>query len=331
MNDICALCGEEGGIETVHKKKAFKIRGEHIDIDYEAFRCNKCGEEFINSKSEDDPLARVYRIYRKRHNMLQPEEIKGLRKKYGLTQSELSRVLGWGAVTLSRYENGSLQDKTHDRQLKLLREPQILLEWIRESSEAMGGQRRESLIHSLQKLVRDEHPIERYLEEYFVHDEQSIFTGFKPFSMDKFFNAIFYFCRGGTLKTVINKLLFYADFKHFKEYTTCITGAQYIHLDYGPVPEHYEIYLGKLANEGAIEINEIYYSEDVVGQKYTTIEEPLLTIFSDKELITLAKVKDYFKGFSATAIKKFSHEERGYEETSYRQPISYEYASFLKI
>jgi YgiT-type zinc finger domain-containing protein len=74
MNEVCALCGEEGRIETVREKRTFKVRGEDISVAYEALKCNKCGEEFINSKSEDDPLARVYRIYRKRHDMLQPEE-----------------------------------------------------------------------------------------------------------------------------------------------------------------------------------------------------------------------------------------------------------------
>jgi len=42
--------------------------------------------------------------------MLSPYEIRELRKRYGLTQKELSLLLGWGSVTMSRYENGALQD-----------------------------------------------------------------------------------------------------------------------------------------------------------------------------------------------------------------------------
>lgn len=330
MNDVCPLCEEEGMVESGRAKKTLNVRGDSIDVEFEAFKCGKCGEEFINSKSEHDPLAEAYRIYRKRHNMLRPEQIKELRKKYGITQTELSRLLGWGAVTLSRYENGALQDATHDRQLKLVRDPRNLLELIQENPEALGMQRRKSLIRNLQEVVRDQYPIERYLEELLVHEEISPHTGFRSFDMDNLFNCILYFCKGGKLKTVINKLLFYTDFKHFKTYSMGLTGAQYIHLHYGPVPQHYEIYLAKLVNEGSIEIDEIYYPE-AAGQMYTSVEEPVLSIFSDKELITLATVNDYFKGFGAKEISEFSHGERGYKETSHRQPISYEYAAFLKI
>ena len=196
----------------------------------------------------------------------------------------------------------------------------------------LGEKRRKPLIHNLQEIVKDEYPIERYIEELFINEEASSYTGFRSLDMDKLFNCILYFCKGGKLKTVINKLLFYADFKHFKTFSTGMTGARYMHLDYGPVPDHYEIFLAKLAKEGSIEIGEEYYpGTEFVGQRYTTLEEPLLGIFSDKELMTLSTVKEYFKDFSANAITKFSHGERGYKETSHRQPISYDYAVSLKI
>jgi len=331
MNQTCPLCEKTGVIERVRNKRPLKVRGETIEVDFEVLRCRDCGEELIDSKPERDPFAKAYRIYRKMHNMLQPEEIKELRKKYGMTQGELSRVLGWGGATLSRYENGALQDHTHDRVLRLLEDPRNLLRLVKTSPDALGEHRRESLIHSLQHLVRDENPIERCLEECFFHVGQSVFTGFSTFSIEKFFNTLLYFCKDGKLKTVINKLLFYADFKHFKEYSTSITGAQYVHLPYGPVPQHYEIYLGKSVNEGAIEVHDKWYSEEAVGQLYISIEEPLLTVFSDKELITLATVNEYFKDFGAKAISEFSHCEKGYQETSQGQPISYEYASFLQV
>jgi len=331
MNQTCPLCEKAGVIDNLRTKKPFQVRGETIEVDFEVLSCRDCGEELIDSKPERDPFAKAYRIYRKTHNMLQPEEIKELRKKYSITQGELSRILGWGGATLSRYENGALQDHTHDRVLKLLEDPRNLLKLVKTSSGALGEHRRESLVNSLQRLIREENPIERCLEECFFHVGQSVFTGFSTFSLEKFFNALLYFCKGGKLKTVINKLLFYTDFKHFKEYSISITGAQYIHLPYGPVPQHYEIYLGKIVNEGTIEVKDVWFSEEAVGQCYTSSEEPLLTVFSDKELITLATVNDYFKNFGAKTISEFSHREKGYQETSQGQPISYEHASSLQI
>ncbi|NIO19633.1 MAG: DUF4065 domain-containing protein, partial [Candidatus Aenigmarchaeota archaeon] len=46
--------------------------------------------------------------------------------------------------------------------------------------------------------------------------------------------------------TVLNKLLFYADFKHCKEYTVSISGSRYARLPYGPVPDNWAHYLAFL-------------------------------------------------------------------------------------
>jgi len=332
VSTVCPLCEEEGLIEAVHVKKTFDIRGEPVEVSCEVSKCDKCGEEFINPMSQRDPLVQAYRTYQRQHNMLQPEEIKELRKRYGLTQGELTRILGWGGATLSRYENGSLQDTAHDRALKLLREPENLLRLIKENPEALGERRRSSMIRNLEELIKEEHPIERCLEEWFGHQERSSYTGFQGFDMDKFFNCILYLCKGGLLKTKINKLLFYSDFKHFKEYSISITGAKYVHLPYGPVPNNYAMYLATLVDRSLIEIDEITYpGDEYIGERYTSVEEPLLSIFSDTELKILAMVKERFKDSPAKDVTEFSHGERGYQETSAGQPISYEYAAFLKI
>ena len=55
--------------------------------------------------------------------MLQPEDIREFRRRQGLSQKELSDPLGWGAVTLSRYENDALQSEAHERALRLAMQP----------------------------------------------------------------------------------------------------------------------------------------------------------------------------------------------------------------
>jgi Antitoxin SocA-like, Panacea domain len=68
------------------------------------------------------------------------------------------------------------------------------------------------------------------------------FSGYLKFDLRKFLNAALFFCKGGQLKTRLNKLLFYAVFKHFKENAVAITGARYVHLPLGPVPDNYEYF-----------------------------------------------------------------------------------------
>ena len=126
MIRVCPGCEKENDVKIVRGKEEIIVRGEPIEVDVEYFKCTVCGEEFDDPGSVDDPLEKAYRVYRKIHGMVQPEELRSFRTRYGLTQGEMGKLLGWGAVTISRYENGALQDESHDRTLHLLRDPRHL-------------------------------------------------------------------------------------------------------------------------------------------------------------------------------------------------------------
>ena len=81
--------------------------------------------------------------------MLQPEQIRDWRKQYGLTQNELSQILGWGCVTLSRYENGALHSEAHEKILRLSMEPHNLITLIEETPDALPEDKRERLLGEL--------------------------------------------------------------------------------------------------------------------------------------------------------------------------------------
>ena len=151
MRGICPNCEKETELEVVRATEEIEIRGESVPVDVEYYRCLACGEEFEDPRSDDDPLDRAYREYRRRHGMMQPEDIQATRKRYGLTQSEMSRLLGWGAVTFSRYENGALQDEAHGKILRLAMEPRNLLTLIKENPGTLTEEKRAHLVEQLRK------------------------------------------------------------------------------------------------------------------------------------------------------------------------------------
>jgi transcriptional regulator with XRE-family HTH domain len=81
--------------------------------------------------------------------MVQPEDIIQIRKAYDLTQKELASLLGWGEVTLSRYENGALQDLAHDKMLHLAKQPENLLALIEQFPGSLSGIKRYSIVSKL--------------------------------------------------------------------------------------------------------------------------------------------------------------------------------------
>ena len=331
MKNICLNCEKETNTQLIKTKETFKIRGEEIELDVEYIKCLECGKEFAPPKSAVDPLDQAYREYRRLHSMLQPEDIRAHREKYGLTQQEMSRLLGWGFATLSRYENGALQDDAHEKALRLAMEPHNLLTLLEETPNAISSmEKRERLIKELKALDEESRSFEKIYLERFGQYSPDEYSGFKKLDLDKLFNAILFFCKDGTFKTRLNKFLFYADFKNYKDSSASITGLRYVHLPLGPVPDNYEYYFATLVHENAITIIEECFGE-YCGEKLISSRKPELTVFTDSELKILLFVKEHFQNMSAKAISDFSHQEKAYVATSERQLISYGFADELSI
>jgi putative zinc finger/helix-turn-helix YgiT family protein len=331
MKAICPHCEATRDAKIVNTNETVEVRGEHIEVPVKYYRCLTCGGDFDDPKGDSDPLEKAYAEYRSRHGMVQPSELKAFRKKYGLTQNELGRLLGWGAVTVSRYENGALQDEAHDKEARLAMEPPNLINLIEETRDAISNDKKQRLLKELRREEEEAFSFERIFEERFGNYEANELSGYRNLDVSKVFNAILFFCRGGESKTKVNKLLFYADFRHFKEYTTSVTGAQYVHLPLGPVPDNYDHYFAALVGNESLRVEEEVCGQDFVTERLVTVNTPDLSLFSDSELKTLATIKEHFKDYTATKIKGYSHEEQGYKETSEGQRISYEYADALQI
>jgi len=139
-----------------------------------------------------------------------------------------------------------------------------------------------------------------------------------------------FFAKDGVLKSKLCKLIFYADFKCFKDYAISISGAKYAHAHHGPVPDNYEHYFATLIHdEKAIRVEEIDYGE-YLGERFFSEVEPDLSIFTDSELEVLLFVKKFFQNFNATQIREYSHNEKGYNETKVGDIISFEYSNDLQ-
>lgn len=328
MKNICPNCEKETNLTLRQEKEIIEVRGEPIDVDSEFYVCDECGEAFENTR-DSDSLEVAYQEYRNRHHMLQPNEIREWRKAYGLTQKELSQVLGWGGATLSRYENGALQDEAHEKVLRLVMEPHNLRKLLEESSKALPIDKKERLIKELTEAEEESCSFERMFEEKFGNYEPDILSGYKKFDLTKLYNAVLFFCRDrGQFKTKLNKLMFYSDFKHFKDYTVSMTGMRYVHLQFGPVPNAYDFFYAELVREKYLNLDEVFIG-NYIGENYVANKEVDFSCFTDSEIKVMAEIKEKFKQFSATEIKDFSHKEDAYSKTQENEIINYSFAISL--
>ena len=329
MKGFCPNCEKDANLRAVRRKEIVEVRGERIPIVAEFLACRECGEEFQNTRGADH-LEAAYREYRQRHSMLQPEEIKDWRNRYGLTQREVADLLGLGGATLSRYENGALQDTSHEKMLRLAMDPRNLAKLLETKSDFIPADKRERLIGELATLERESFSFEKAFETFLGNYQAGELSGYQRWNLTKIMNAFIVLASGGVLKTKLLKLLFYADFKHFKEHTVSITGLRYVHLPYGPVPDKHDYYLASLQRQGVLKVAEKVIGE-YSGEEFTPAAEPDLSVFSEGELKTLKLVVEKFKGFSSARISKYSHAETAYKGTSPNELISYQYAEHLSI
>ncbi len=151
IKGLCSNCEQITTLHVQDEELVVNIRKEPVKVKVQYVRCTKCGDETVDSKLNVDALEPAYREYRKKHGFLQPEELRNWRKRHGITQGQLARLLGIGTATLSRYENGALQEEAHDRLLRLAMDPSNLEKLIQESGNIFDAARKTKLI----KLLRD--------------------------------------------------------------------------------------------------------------------------------------------------------------------------------
>lgn len=117
---FCTNCLKETSFKIVKEKEERIVLGVKIEVEIETPYCDECGSAIDVPSVERRNSIVVCDAYRRKEGLLTSEEILGLRKKYRLSATALSKLIGAGEKTVTRYENGSIQDATHDRILRLL-------------------------------------------------------------------------------------------------------------------------------------------------------------------------------------------------------------------
>lgn len=327
----CPTCETERELKYVRAREKVTVRDEKIELDVFYWRCLACGEEFEGPGDTHDEVAEAYRLYRAKKGFMQPEEIKALREDYGLTQGELAQILGFGAVTLSRYENGMLQTTAHNRILQTVRDPRTF--WVMlnrpDIQTSLPPAKLARVRNRVRETISSGEVFDPVLEMALDYEPDQL-SGHQRFNRQKFVNAIFFFCQQQQWKTKINKLLFYADFKHFRDHGRSITGARYAHAPFGPCPDKFHRSFTWLAERGDVEISEVPVGNNV-GEEIRACIEPDLSVFAKSEVKVLMEIKEQLSNKTSKRLSDLSHAELGYIETESGQLISYRYAQFIRV
>lgn len=132
------------------------------------------------------------------------------------------------------------------------------------------------------------------------------------------------------LKTKLMKLLNYSDMIFYKENGISMSGLKYAHLPYGPVPENFDMLLGKMTADHIAHI-EVFFDNGY--EKHQIIPECDIPegVLSEEELDVLERIYVKFKDFGFVDISNYSHKEKGYRSIKKGEIISYSYAKDIQL
>ncbi len=310
------------------------FRKETFDLKYQFYLCADTGEQFTTTELDELNMRMLQNLFRAKHHIPQPDEIKAIREQYELYAVKMGEVLGFGPNTYGLYEKGDLPSLPNANLLKMASDPSKFLslaqDWSTDAAKA-----KQALLKRIEKLIAAQHStlinFDSYLMGGSLADE---YSGFKKPSLERLTEMVVYFAHEvPAYKTKTNKLLFYSDYGMFKYFGQSISGTRYKAIPYGPVPHRFESIFDKISNEDTIDI---WYDNLSNGGRKEELkgraDRPFnASLFNQEELDIMSKVAEKFKALKAFELVNISHQENGWiENQESKSMISYLYAIDLK-
>ncbi len=127
----CMECGGEMFRSTDPIQSEYK--GEDLTIiGVEHWVCDACGEMEFSSDDLDALDRAEGEAYRQVYGLMQPAEIRSLRKRLNLTQVQFESAMGVASPTVSRWETGAVvQTKVADNLMRMMAEyPEVAMDML---------------------------------------------------------------------------------------------------------------------------------------------------------------------------------------------------------
>lgn len=331
---LCTCCMNEHEVKTVLVKEQATFKNKEVEYDAHYMYCDEAEEFYMDEQQIQENDKAMKNAYRGAEGLLTSDGISAIRAKYGISQSDLCILLGWGHKTITRYESHQVQDRAHDTILKKIdHDPEWFLSLLSDAKENFSVDSYQKYYNAATLLYESDQDI--YLRKtiealYAKFLDNEMFNGNTRLSLDKVVDVIRYFASSKVVtslyKVKLMKLMWYADTLSFKNRGMAITGLVYQALPMGAVP---------VGHNFIIDLNGVPCEEVDMGETNAyhfslngESQFPSLTA-GDREVLDIVIKK--LGRMTKNEIISFMHKEQAYIETAPRDVIQYKYAESLQI
>lgn len=331
---LCTCCMEEHDVKTVQINEHNVFKNVPVEYMAEYFYCDAADEIYMNEKQIQANDMRMKDAYRKATNILTSEDIRAIRVKYGISQSDLCMLLGWGGKTITRYESHQVQDKAHDTILKKLnQDPDWFICLLKENNGSISKEYYKKYLEIATRLYEEnrDNYLRKAIQAMYVrfHDNE-MYNGKAQLSLDKVVDVIRYFSNSDFVtnlyKVKLMKLMWYGDFLSYKVRGYAITGLIYQAFPMGAVPIGHD----SIINLNGVECEEIDMG-DYTAYRFNASNNHEFPNLSEGDKKILDKVVRNLGKKTKNEIISYMHKEQAYIETAPREIIQFKFAESLLI
>jgi uncharacterized phage-associated protein len=313
---------------TAHyEKRVLSFRKEDFDIYFHYWLCADSGEKFEDERFAELNIHQVYNQYRAKHNIPTTDEIRRIREIYDVPANKMSAILGFGTNQYRQYETGEMPSISNGRLIMQAADPADFIKMVKSSKSEIGEEYAQELAQRVSKKIETQ-----INEEIIDYSEPiSAYTGYRRPSLQRLLNMVIFFSeRVQPFKVKLNKLLFYADFYHFKRYGTSISGSKYRAINYGIVPKNFQEDFAKGIFYGILELNTVPMF-DYNAERYSGKMPFQKEFFQTSEIEAMQKVAEAFADKNNEQMIQINHQEQAWIDcVAEKSLVAYSYAFDLK-
>ncbi len=336
MKVYCPYCKKEVEYK-IEKRDVKEFRGIEINTYENVAVCNECHQDLYVNEIEEENNERIYELYRKKANIIKPQDIVDFREKYDISQRELTAILGFGKMTINRYERGGVPTKSQSDYIKLLIDNDSkFIEKVKEAYKngSINDKTYEKIVSTNleNEIGKDDiQDMYRRVINNSLELKPNIFNGYKAFDLELVENIISYISSKVSNLTItsLNKYLWFIDILSFNQRGVSITGLTYQKQQYGPtiIDQRYK----EISLLDDKYIRNDYEDENGTRTIITSNKNFDLSKLKESEIEIINKIIKLLKNKNVKDISNMSHEEEGWKKTKKFDEISFEYAMNLNI
>lgn len=326
VNMECPFCGSNQEVYLCCQKTVTEIKKQQIEYEANYFLCKNCKEKFEDGEMLNNNLSIARDTYRKENHLLTSDEIAQIRKKYKLSQADFSLALGWGEITITRYETKQIQDSTYDMVLRLVdKDPFMFLQILENNKNSFTEDKYKSIEENIRSTINESTiqgiMLDRFKNHYAVYNEPSQANGYTVLSIENLNNIIGIILSKTSYmyKVQLMKTLWYIDYLYYEKTGTSATGLVYEHQRLGALP----IGNNALLYLPAIDSVEEYYLNGNMGYRLSLSKNFVPSKVSKGLEEIIDRVVKKFENKTTKEIVEYMHKEKAYLNTKEMEIIPF--------